>query len=197
MSRCSANSRCISIAYGSQMCILYSTDPRSHFDESAISRSDTSNLKTMLINEGMKSTCYVNNLKASTASEIDQCAVSGKRVDSICSEWSEWDYVFDSPCGERANFTKYRSRERNCTQPLFGGFDCVGNRYEKYEKGPHLFDDPIFGYVHLSGYDLAKLACESVGMHLFTGLHWVFDEKWEWGNGLFWTARHSLLGITR
>ena len=142
MSRCSANSRCISIAYGSQMCILYATDPRSHFDESAISRSDTSNLKTMLINEGMKSTCYVNNLKASTASEIDQCAVSGKRVDSICSEWSEWDYVFDTPCGERANFTKYKSRERNCTQPLFGGDDCVGNRYEKYEKGPHLFDDP-------------------------------------------------------
>ena len=142
MSRCSANNRCISIAYGSQMCILYSTDPRSHFDESAIIRSDASNYKMMLLNEGMKSTCYVNYLKASTASELAQCGTAEKPIDSNCTEWSEWEYVFASPCGERANFIKYKSRERNCTQPLFGGDDCAGNRYEKYEKGPRLFDDP-------------------------------------------------------
>ena len=97
--------------------------------------------------------------------------------DSQCSDWSDWNFVYDSPCGVHAQFIKKRSHSRNCTQPSFGGRKCIGLKFEEQLKYPNIVPNSIVAL------QAATIKCGQFNQKLFTGLFWVYgnltDSRWE------------------
>ena len=117
--KCLAEKGCKSFAHGRWKCLLYSSDPRIEFFESSLIRTDNpSPLKLMVICTKVDIPCYINNVKAYSESHFATCAIEEKITDAKCSEWSNWDYVYDSPCGNWANIQTFRQESNELV--LFG-----------------------------------------------------------------------------
>ena len=121
---CLFDKKCISVAYGKFSCIMYVTDPRAQLDESSLIRTAAdASFSMYVISTDIQIPCFVGNIAAYSNSDLEKCEFEEKVTDSKCSEWSEWNPIFESPCGENAKLLRSITHARNCTQSLFGGED--------------------------------------------------------------------------
>ena len=146
--RCRFDKNCMTIAFGLQYCVLYTTDHST---------------LTMLV--VANDDCYNGNIQAYTNSDVIKCGWGKKVTDSVCSDWSNWEAVVDQPCGGNASFTVARNRSRKCTPPLFGGQPCDGLAFESQTKFPDILPN-----VSTLGFSNAKSICQNNNKALFTGL---------------------------
>ena len=107
--KCMIDKTCMSFAHGVRKCVLYSSDPRIHFNENALIRTDSpSSLKLMIVStQNDDVPCEINNLKAYTSNHFAVCGIDQKRTDAIC-EWSDRETIYFSPCGNLAKISKFR-----------------------------------------------------------------------------------------
>ena len=101
--------------------------------------------------------------------------------DSQCSEWSEWDFKYDSPCEDDAKFSMQRNHSKNCTIPLFGGIgnQCQIEHQLKYANILEIAET----------FQEAEGKCNQVGQQLFTWLFWFYGGLIKWSCSQFhWTG---------
>ena len=157
------------MAFGSKKYILYSTDPRVLLSESSIVRTSSSALTLWVISGDFDVPCFVGSIEAYRPSDFEICGFGQKMADSKCSEWSDLDLNYASPCSVYAKILKSRSRSRNCTRPMFGGQKCSGRQFEEQMKYP------VYTFS-IRDYSQAEHHCTQQGKTLFTGglRRWAF-----------------------
>ena len=186
LKKCMLDKKCLSVAFSSERCILYSTDPRVQLSENSIVRtSSSSSLTIWVVSIGFHVPCFVG---AYRASDVEICGLGQKLTDSNCSEWSDWSLNFVYPCDDDVNYAqilKSRSRARNCTTPIFGGKTCGGTRFYEEKK---------YAVAHFDTMNQmeAEVKCNETDKAVFTGLFWYTENKFhELGLALgtpFWTG---------
>ena len=170
LKKCMLHKKCLSAAFGSQKCILYSTDPRVLLSESSIVRTSSSDLTLWVVSGDFDVPCFVGSIEAYRPSDFENCGFGQKMTDSKCSEWSDLDLNYVSPCSVYAKILKSRSRSRNCTRPMFGGQKCSGTQFEEQMKYP------VYTFS-VNDYSQAEHHCSQQGKTLFTGLFWYTERR--------------------
>ena len=162
---------CLSVAFGSKLCILYSTDPRVQLSENSIVRTSSSPLTLWVISGDFDVPCFVGSIEAYRSSDFETCGFEQKMTGSKCSEWLDMELSYVNPCGSNyANILKNKTRARNCTRPLFGGQKCSGAQFDKQLKH-------IVFYQSSNNYTEAESYCNERNKTLFTGLFWYSDDR--------------------
>ena len=148
--KCLLDKKCLSLAYGNLLCFLYSTDPRALLDEKQLIKTNKSSMRMCIILKDFEMPCFVGKIPAQFHSDLEKCGFEEKMADSNCIAWSDWKLVSETFCDGGANFIRWRTRDRNCTQPLFGGrtWDC----YERLEKIPLLLDHYTTTFDEATGF---------------------------------------------
>ena len=177
---CMVQKNCLTAAFGMQTCVLYSTDPRAQLDEISVNRNETGLFILYTFSDAMKTLCYVNNLKVTLESDWEKCEISGKRVDSNCSDWTADELIYEDICGVSAEVFKYRDSYRNCTQPINFGAQCTGDNYIRKEKFVFL---P--GGAAVYGMAAARAVCTGHGLALFSGIYYISENRWPWSGNYF------------
>ena len=117
---CLFDKKCMSVAYGKFSCIMYVTDPRAQLDESSLIRTAVdASFSMYVISTNIHIPWFVGNVAAYSNSDLVKCEFEEKVTDSKCSEWSEWNPIFESLCGEDVDFLRSITDAKNCTQPFF------------------------------------------------------------------------------
>ena len=160
--RCYFDKKCVSIAYGRLVCILFATDPRAQLNESSLIRTNNSPLTMYIVSTDLAIPCHVGNIAAYSDSDLKKCKFEEKSTDSRCFEWSEWNSVFHTTCDGNATFVQRRTHATNCTQPFFGGE--TANCSETWLKVPRF---PQSQVTRL--FNTATTICGDRGEDLFTG----------------------------
>ena len=159
---CYFTKKCVSIAYGNLLCVLYATDPRAQLDESSLIRiTNDSPLIMYAISTDFEVPCYGGNIAAYTDSDLEKCGFDEKVIDSNCTDWSSWNSTFEWPCSDKAKILRFKTHARNCTRPLFGG--QKGTCHEKWEKTPRLLSDSALSF------GTARAICYGPGETVFSG----------------------------
>ena len=115
-----------------------------------------------IISTDVEIPCFVGNRPAQFHSDLEKCGFEEKMTDSNCIAWSDWTLVSENFCDGGATFIRWRTRYRNCTQPLFGR--RTWNCYEKMEKFPLLLDHYTRTFDEATGF-----CDQQEGKKLFTG----------------------------
>ena len=173
LNKCLLHKKCLSAAFGSKMCILYSTDPRVQLSENSIVRTSSSSFTLWVISFDIDVPCFVGNIKGYRSSDFQVCGFAQKMTDSKCSGWSDWDHTYDYPCEHTtsAKILRSRNRTRYCTRPMFGGHKCTGLQVDEEIKYP-------IAYGFETNYWPAQSYCQNqADQALFTALFWFTENR--------------------
>ena len=177
---CLQDKDCLSAVIGPKLdCRLFAKDPRSLLYNNDLVLRNRNHFNLYLVsNRGFE--CLYNE---HFQSALSLCKLTGKKVDSNCTEWSEKKPRWTTVCG--GNLISGEFRERTCTRPFSGGLDCSGGyKTNVWSKKPYFLT-----HERKKQHFEAAEICEEINSELFTGLSYVVDGHWNAGIRLFYFKR--------
>ena len=123
LKQCMRVKPCRTFAHAAEWCVLFSSDPRTEVNESAIIRTTSDNPLTLwVVSADFEVPCFIGNIQAYSQNDFNICEIEKKVVSAKSAlGWSDWIYQYESPCGDDAKFLVSKTRKAICTKALFGG----------------------------------------------------------------------------
>ena len=163
LKKCMLNQKCLSVAFGSKKCILYSTDPRVLLSDSSIVRTLPSVFALWVISGDFDDPCFVGSIEAYRPSDFENCGFGQKMTHSKCLGRSDWYLNYVYPCYDYAKILESQNRTRDYTRPKFGGQTCGCMQFDELMKYA-VYTFSVNDYIQ------AEHHCTQQGKTLFTGL---------------------------